>query len=161
MSPVTSARVAVIQDAQTLCIHYWLLASPSPSPLLDGTTAVPKWIPNESICQGLFAAGLDLMLLLCRWRDWLSPREPRAAGGQHSPRAWPGGTEAHFEQRAETDKGVKTVPTLSASAPKTTSSSDSSAHPCVCVTRAGHISLSHPVSSQMFLIHFSSTQLHM
>lgn len=33
-------------------------------PLLVGTTAVPKWIVDEGICQGLFAAGPDLMLLL-------------------------------------------------------------------------------------------------
>lgn len=92
--------------ADTLHTLYWLQASPSLSPLLDGTTAVPKWISNESICQGLFAAGLDLMLLLCRWKDWL--QEPRAAGGQHLPQAWPGDTEAHLnKQRTETDKGWK------------------------------------------------------
>lgn len=59
----------------------------------------------------MFAAGLDLMLLLCRWRDWLNLWDLRAAGGQHLPQAWPGGTEAHLhKQRAEIDRvGVKTV----------------------------------------------------
>lgn len=88
MSLVTSARVAVIQDVQTLCIHYWVLAFPSLFPLLDGTTAVPKWISNERICQGLFAAGLDLMLLLYRWRDCFNLQNLKWLVDNTSPKAF-------------------------------------------------------------------------
>lgn len=172
------SRTDVSCDKRSCCCHpgradtlhtLLTLASLSPSPLLDGTTAVPKWIPNESICQGLFAAGLDLMLLLCSWRDRLSLREPRAAGGQHLPQAWPGGTRAHFEQtelkpiRGENGFYFLSIPPPLPPPlpPKTTSTSASSTHPHVCVTEAGQSSRSRfPLFSQMFLIHFSQTQLH-
>lgn len=122
-------------------------------PFLDGTTAVPKWIPNESICQGLFAAGLDLMLLLCTWRDGISLREPRAAGGQHLPGA---GLVApkHIlnKQKSETDKGWTYLSPSNAP-----SFSDSSTHPCICVTEAksfSHLSLISLPSARCSSFHF-------
>lgn len=70
------------------------------------------------------------MLLLCRWRGWLGLREPRAAGGHRLPRAWPGGTEAHFEQ---TELKLIWRVKQFLSPPKITTSSDSTTHPRVCV----------------------------
>lgn len=62
-------------------------------------------------------------------------------------------------------RGLKTVFTSECRPPKTTSYSDSTTHPHVCVTEAKwlnltHIFLSYSPCSQMFLIHFSQAQLH-
>lgn len=132
MSLVTSARVAVIQDVQTLCIHYWVLAFPSLFPLLDGTTAVPKWISNERICQGLFAAGLDLMLLLYRWRDCLNLQNLKWLVDNTSPKAfvWWHQSTSWTNSELILIRGKTPAFTFFVSPSKTTSSTDLSG-PCL------------------------------
>lgn len=113
MSPVTSARVAVIQDVQTLCIHYtdYCLPPPNPHPLPSTPPPPPVWMaPQLSQSESqmrrsvrvCLLVGHDLMLLRGGRRS--RPREPRSAGGQHSPRARPGRSQAHAERRADTAK---------------------------------------------------------
>lgn len=139
--------------ADTLHTLHWLPASPSlchcpptpppppsPSPrtlFSDAAAAVPKWISNERICQGLFAAGLDLMLLLCR-RSGCRLRYSRAAGGRHLPQVWPGNTDTNKELKTMKEVGTDLPsPRLPPAKPLEQQQSlcDSLTRPCFQITK--------------------------
>lgn len=69
-----------------------------------------------------------------------------------------------WTNRAETDKGFIAVSIFLVSPPRTAPPFDSTTHPGVCVAEAKWLNLSHIFRfpfSQMFLIYFYQTQLHM
>lgn len=161
MSPVTSTRVAVIQDVQTLCIHYtdcWL------PPLCPPFCMAPQLSQSDSQMRVSVRVCLLQALIWCYY----------SADGETGSRSQellvdstclrPGlVTSKHIlnKHRAENEKGVETVFAFFTSPTKITNPLVIPPHTLVFVLQRLVIPLSHPLSSHMFLIHFSETQLHM
>lgn len=157
MSPVTRARVAVIQDAQTLCIYYtdyWLL------PLRPPFWMAPQLSQSESQMRVSVRVCLLQALIWC----YYSADGETGCGSQEllvdSTCLRPGLVTPRYilqKQRAETDKGWKQF-LLSSCLPLKQHPSMSPQHTLVFVFQRLVVSVSHipspaTCSSFIFLRH--------